>query len=264
MNLLSYIGGQMNRHEIKASTRNMSLIISYLGMRRIIGFLGIGLPVIVVLGGYIQNGVVIQGSISGYYYTNMRDFYVGLLFSVSLFLLSYKGYERIDDIVGNMSGIFAMGAVIFPTSMFSGKVVKVGIFLIDDNISEYLHLIFAALFFLSLAFNSLFLFTRHEGFMLSREKKKRNVVYIICGLVMLISMLCTTAYTLLLRDTVLSKMNPVLVLETISLFSFGISWLVKGNTLFRDKNRVEVQPKKRPLFKSVLPIRPVHRAMQQK
>ena len=146
--------------------RNRSLIISFLTMRRLIGILGIALPVVLVLGGLMQSEPAIQGSISGYYYTSMRDLFVGSLCAVSLFLMSYKGYERIDNFIAKMSGAFALGMVIFPTSMFSGKVVRVGVFLIDDDVSLYIHLIFGALFFLSLSFNSIFLFTRrHPGVM---------------------------------------------------------------------------------------------------
>jgi hypothetical protein len=204
-------------------------------MRRLIGVLGIALPIIVVSGGFIQNGLVIQGSISGYYYTNMREFFVGLLCGVSLFLISYKGYEKIDDIIGNMAGIFALGIIIFPTSMYCGKVVKVGMFLIDDNISEYIHLSFGALFFLLLSFNSIFLFTKRDPGILSKEKKLRNIIYRFCGIVMILVVLCITIYTTFLRNTSISKIYPVLILESIALSAFGISWLVKGNTLFKDK-----------------------------
>jgi hypothetical protein len=204
-------------------------------MRRLIGILGIALPIIIVFGGFIQSGFVIQGSLSGYYYTNMHDFFVGLLCGVSLFLLSYKGYEKIDDFVANMSGIFALGIIIFPTSMYCGKVVKVGMFLSDDNISEYIHLTFGALFFLSLSFNSMYLFTKREPRGPSKEKKRRNIIYRFCGFVMILTILCMIIYTLFLRDTPLSKIYPVLILESIALVAFGISWLVKGNTLFKDK-----------------------------
>lgn len=204
-------------------------------MRRLIGVLGIALPFIVVVGGFLQNGLVIQGSLSGYYYTNMHDFFVGLLCGVSLFLLSYKGYEKIDDVVANLSGIFALGIIIFPTSMFCGIVVKVGMFLIDDNISEYIHLTFSALFFLSLAFNSMFLFTKREPGGYSKEKKRRNFIYRLCGIVMIMAILCIIFYTLFLRDTPIARIYPVLILESIALVAFGISWLVKGNTLFKDK-----------------------------
>jgi TRAP-type C4-dicarboxylate transport system permease small subunit len=214
--------------------REKNLIISYLTLRRLIGILGLALPVVVVVGGFMQNGLVIQGSISGYYYTNMRDFFVGLLCLVALFLMSYKGYAKIDDVVAMMSGAFALGTIIFPMSMFSGKVVKVGIFLIDDNISQYLHLTFATLFFLSLSFNSLFLFTRHHPGVMGKAKKQRNVIYRLCGIVMIIAIVFAAVYMIFLTRTPISKMYPVLILETVALISFGISWLVKGGTLFKD------------------------------
>jgi len=215
------------------------LIISYLTMRRIIGILGIGLPIIVVLGGFIQNGFVLGTSISSYYYTNMRDFFVGVLSCVGLFLISYKGYERIDHITSDISGILAVGIAFFPTSTINYGINKVGIFQLNNKISLYFHLIFATLFFLSLAFISIFLFTKHEGNMLTKEKKKRNLVYIVCGCIILFSILCIIVYTLVLQNTFIANLKPILVFETLSLISFGTSWLVKGETLFKDKEEFE-------------------------
>jgi hypothetical protein len=68
--------------------------------------------------------------------------------------------------------------------LYSGKSVQVGMFLIDDSISEYIHLTFGALFFLSLSYNSIFLFTKHEPGLLRKEKKRRNTIYRLCGVVM--------------------------------------------------------------------------------
>ena len=218
-----------------STNRERSLIISYLAMRRLIGILGISIPFIVVLGGFTQGEPTVQGSISGYYYTNMRDCLVGILSGVALFLLSYKGYEKIDDIVAKMSGMFALGMILFPTAMFSGKIVRVGMFLIDDSISEKIHLTFGTLFFLALSFNSLFLFTRRHPGVMGKEKKRRNMIYRICGIVMILAIVCITIYTFFLRGTFLAAMNPVLMLESVALFAFGISWLVKGHTLFKDK-----------------------------
>lgn len=219
---------------IMPTHREQSLIFSYLAMRRLIGILGISLPFIVVIGGFTQGGPNLQGSISGYYYTNMRDCFVGILSGVAFFLISYKGYEKIDDIVANMSGVFALGMIFFPTAMFSGKTVRVGMFLIDDNISEIIHLAFGALFFLALSFNSLFLFTRRHPGVMGREKRRRNVVYRSCGIVMVLAIVCITVYTTALRGTALAAAYPVLILESVALLAFGVSWLVKGNTLFKD------------------------------
>jgi hypothetical protein len=112
-------------------------------------------------------------------------------------------------------------------------------FLIDDNISEYIHLTFGALFFLSLSYNSMFLFTRRHPGVMGREKRRRNMIYRLCGIVMILAIVFITIYTLFLRDTYISKFCPVLIFESIALFAFGISWLVKGHTLFKDKKNVQ-------------------------
>ncbi len=217
------------------TTRERSLIISYLVMRRFIGILGISLPFIVVLGGLVQDEPAFQGSISGYYYTPMRDVLVGILSGVALFLLSYRGYEKIDDAVANLSGIFALGLIFFPTAMGSGHTVRVGMLLINDDISGPVHAAFGALFFLALSYNSLFLFTRRHPGPMGREKKRRNAIYRSCGIVMIMATACIGLYSLFLQGTRLAAVNPVLILESVALSAFGISWLVKGNTLFKDK-----------------------------
>jgi uncharacterized membrane protein YobD (UPF0266 family) len=110
-------------------------------------------------------------------------------------------------------------------------------FLIADNISETIHLAFGALFFLALSFNSLFLFTRRHPGVMGKEKKRRNIIYRSCGIVMILAIACITMYTVFLRGTFIAAINPVLILESVALLAFGISWLVKGHTLFKDKRK---------------------------
>ena len=79
-----------------------SLVFSYLTLRKAIGFLGIALPFAVSLGALLLFRTGIQSSISSYYYTGTRDVLVGSLWAIGFFLLSYKGYERIDSIAGKL------------------------------------------------------------------------------------------------------------------------------------------------------------------
>ena len=51
---------------------------------------------------------------------------------------------------------------------------------------------------------------------------------------MIMAMLCIAIYMLFFMNTYIAKMDPVLIFESIALMAFGVSWLVKGNTLFRD------------------------------
>lgn len=219
-----------------STIRERPLIVSYLTMRRTIGILGISLPIVLVLGGLVQEKPIIQASISAYYYTHMRDFFVGILSSVALFLISYKGYEKIDSIVSTLSGICAIGLILFPTSLHTGTVVKVGMLLVNDDVSEMIHLTFGAVFFMLLAYNSIFLFTKRGpvGGVMSKAKRRRNIVYRTCGCIMLLSILCIYLYKTYFVHTIISCFYPILLCESIALLAFGVSWLVKGDTLFRD------------------------------
>jgi hypothetical protein len=90
------------------------------------------------------------------------------------------------------------------------------------------------LFFLILASFSFFLFTKtakDKG--PTRQKKKRNVIYRICGLVMVASLTATVIFMAIRDDN--SKFPFVFLGETIALVAFGISWLTKGEAIYPDK-----------------------------
>jgi hypothetical protein len=210
--------------------------VSYYTLLKLIGALCISLPLIVVLGGFIQNSFTIQSSLSAYYYTNMRDYLVGFLVGVGLFLITYKGYEKIDDIMANISGICLIGVAIFPSTTFGAEVVKVGIFQIDDNISGIIHTILACTCFVCLAFICLFLFTKHGNENLTKGKTIRNTIYIVCGIVMILGMVFAELAPAIFTAKVLKSLKPTLLSETILLFAFGIAWLVKGKAIFKDKD----------------------------
>ncbi len=138
--------------------KNENLIISYIALRRLIGILGILLPFICVLGGFLFSHLPMQQSISFYYHTNMRDFFVGLMVSVSMFLITYNGYEKIDSIVSTMSGIAGLGVAVFPCLGDWTSTQHAGIFQVLPNTADTIHIICASIFFLLLATNSFFSF----------------------------------------------------------------------------------------------------------
>lgn len=186
--------------------------INTVRLRAIIGWLGMLLPWIVAfLIGYIP------GSISATWYTNACTVFMIVLGSASFLLISYKGYERIDDILLTCSGIAGLGICLFPCAVTSAH-EKVGTFMLDNHVSNVLHFAFAVIFFGLLAYNSIFLFTKSIG-EITRKKKARNLIFRICGIGMLAS------FSLLL----LPIPCAVWVTETVALFFFGISFLTKAN-----------------------------------
>lgn len=186
--------------------------INTIRLRTLIGWLGMLLPwIVVLLIGYVPQ------SISATWYTNACTVFMIILGSASFLLISYKGYERIDDILLTCSGIAGMGICLFPCSVSSVS-GKVGTFLIDSQISNEIHFICAIIFFGLLSYNSLFLFTKGSG-ELAKKKKARNIIFRVCGVGMIASFLIV----------LLPIPSRVWLMETVALFFFGISFLTKAN-----------------------------------
>ncbi len=220
---------------------NQLLISSYLWLRRIMGVLGIALPIVLVFWGLVLSGAI-RNSISDYYGLRTRDALVGVLFTIAWIMAAYKGYDRIDDIAGKVAGIFALGGALFPNTAGGWQ--------------STLHFSSAVGLFLMLSFFCLFLFTKtgdvppndlsqtltsfRFGVIESQDpklrlKKRRNRVYVVCGLIILGCMLLAWLYSKFWENTAISAIKPVLVLESLMVWAFGFSWFVKGETLWRDK-----------------------------
>ena len=205
-----------------------SFIISYLTLRKIIGILGIALPFVLYLGALIIFQINIQSSISSYYYTSMRGVFVGTLFVIGFFLLSYKGHDTIDTIAGRFGCVFALGVALFPTTPDSAASSHA-------QLIGYVHLVFAALFFATLIFFSLVLFpktNKDKKIAPTKRKLQRNIVYKACGYTMCFCISLIVGYSFL---PLLKEYNPVFWLEAIAVVAFGISWLTKGEAILCDK-----------------------------
>jgi hypothetical protein len=221
-------------------------LISYLYLRKSVGLLGFALPIVLILGSiFLGNCNEIQSSISDYYHTKMRDVFVGIICAIALFLFSYKGYvdDKRDNIAGTLASFFALGVAIFPTS--PDKIVPLCDVpscnipaVITNPFISHLHFVFATSFFLVLTYFSLFLFTKTKNIKTqTKQKKMRNSIYKICGYIMLACIALIAIYFFLLEKSYpsLSKYDPVFWLETIALWAFAISWLIKGELLLKDE-----------------------------
>ena len=214
-------------------------MISYMLLRKLIGLLGILLPILLVVAAfYYGNCDAIQSSISDYYHTKMRNILVGVLCAVALFMFTYKGYDKRDSIAGNLACIFAVGVAFFPTGVDEVSECAEKCITYEPWI-EIFHFTFAALFFAVLIYFSLVLFTKSKTpkSELHALKKKRNNVFKICAYIMIGCVLLIALYFLYLKKHYqgLQKLDPVFWLETIALWAFGISWLTKGQLIFKDQ-----------------------------
>ncbi len=219
-----------------------ALVISYKFLRVTVGALGMGMPLILYAGGKLIFGFGVRESLSAYYHTDMRDVLVGILFALGVFLLSYKGYGRADDIAGNLACLFAIGVALFPT-LREGETSEIA-----QRIS-IVHHVFAALFLLTLTYFALFLFTKSskKPSEMTPLKRIRNTVYRTCGGVMLLSILLLAIYFLTQGGVgaFLGSSVPIFWLETVAIVAFGVSWFVKSEVILKDKEekqKVEYVP----------------------
>lgn len=215
--------------------KNANPVISYKNLRRLIGILGMLLPVICYLGGRLFANLPLEKSISFYYYTNVRDALVGLLVGVGMFLISYNGYEKIDSLISKVTGLAAVGIALFPCLGEIPSLGKVGYFQLDPSISNIFHVASASIFFVLLALNSIFIFTlTDDKARMTKSKKIRNSIYIFCGIIILISIIALLIIQATVSQNIIDEKCIVFIVETIMLEAFGISWLVKGETIFTD------------------------------
>ncbi len=228
------------------------LVISYLTIRRSIGFIALLLPVALIILPKILYGCnQIHISFSDYYHTGMRNLFVGALSAVSLFLFSYKGTPKgkikWENIFGNLGGFFCLGVVLFPTSSACGISCNTitSTFLIPPfdfltHCFSTIHFTSAICFFIVLMIFSFKLFQEElkDDYDEHQIKitKRRNVVFKVCAIIMLISIVIAGFCLLSLGDEcdLLRKYKPVFYAELVALWAFGVSWIVKGQLFWKD------------------------------
>jgi heme/copper-type cytochrome/quinol oxidase subunit 2 len=194
--------------------------------RRLIGYLGILLPVLLYGLAAIRptQGLLrweLLGSISAYYYTGAVALFTGVLLALSLFLFTYRGYEgeRPDRILGAIGGACALLVALFPTRA-------------PANLTEpdwwsptagVIHYLSAVLLFVVFIAFSLWLFRKSsipDPKNRPPDKNRRNSVYLWCGIIMIGAVLWA-------GSSYFTK-GPIFWPEAIALWAFAISWLVKG------------------------------------
>lgn len=236
-------------------TNKPPAVISFINLRKTIGWLGMLLPFILLLVNYFINrtnllnnplfvntkhslpytpGTAWKASISHYYYTTAGEIFTGVLIAVALFLFVYKGYPKkpgekglSDNALTTIAGIAALGVVVFPTAASNGIKDNLRTFISSDT-AGIIHFVAATIFFVALSVLSMVNF-RRTGDPATFGKEKEHRIYLICGIAMLSCILLLAIYSAWLYKIInLQKFRPIYVLEAIALIFFGISWLIKG------------------------------------
>ncbi len=191
-----------------------------------IGLLGFFLPLLVYLfaGDRPTDGLcrwTLLESVSSYYYTGADGVFVGVIFALALFLFTYRGYKevRADRIVGGLGGSAALVVALFPTGAPEGLCAPSW----WHKSTGIAHYVAATTLFISFILFSLWLFRKSDieipGDRPS-DKRARNGVFLVCGLIMIACVLWAGGASLAHR--------AIFWPETIAIEAFAVSWLVKG------------------------------------
>ncbi|PQJ72377.1 hypothetical protein [Polaribacter butkevichii] len=209
------------------------LIISYKLLRKLIGSIGVFLPVILGFGMlYFDKADFIKDSISDYYGTQLRDVFVGFLFVLGFFLFSYKGYKSEgkgllynDNFFANLGGAFAICVALFPTT---SKIAFI----------RTIHLSSAVLLFAVFTYFCLVIFRRGVAIEKRSEMKKlRNKFYLGCGILIILFVGSAGLSFIVMTEEARNETNIIFYCETLALWAFGFSWLIKGEAVLEDTSK---------------------------
>lgn len=167
-----------------------------------------------------DNGSQYWWSVSATYYANSKPFMIGILFATGVFFICYRGYDRLDNIIADISAVSAFGIIIFPCECFASP-ERVGIFGLNVSTSHILHCIFASILFISFAIMIGFRFTKGNTTYFF-AKKRRNRIYRICAALITLAMIVQVV------TSILDIGWMTIVNETVMLTSMSIAWLVKA------------------------------------
>jgi hypothetical protein len=217
-------------HDLPKSTR--TLVISYLGVRRAIGAVGLLLPVLLGPVGWLVFGVEIQDNMSSYYHTLLRDVFVGALCTIGVFLFCYRGYDWIESWSANFGCLSALGLALFPIDADSDP-------LHQRSVVGWLHTVSGGAFFLTLAFYSLYHFpsSRADKREFAPHEAERNFVYRASGVVILLSLIAMGAYLLFFPEGWKRRFNDynfLFWMEWVAVWAFAAAWLTKGRAILAE------------------------------
>ncbi len=236
---------------------------SYLLIRTGVGVIGILLPFLLAFGDlfFVRRGIVpkgfagpppstslghlihLRGSISAYYHTGVGDLFVAGLCVVGFLLLTYMAGQRRtwDFALSLVAGAAVLGVVLFPTGRpaFPDGTALCGPAtsptppscapvqtLLGEHATAGIHFFCAAVFILSL---SALCFVFAHRMSVHEPTKKTRHIHTICGVLILVAVAWVAVGGL--KNVDVFDLTPLYLGELVAVWSFGVSWLVKGESL---------------------------------
>jgi hypothetical protein len=205
-------------------------IRSFLMLRVFVGVLGVSFPFVLVFGDKIafHGNPFPRGSLSAYYYSGMREVFVGALSAIGVFLIAYKVAERnLDNTLSFVAGFSAIVIPLFPTARPSQLVQLTPLQdLLGESVVQEVHFVASAVFLVSLTVMSVF-FGKREGARPPREGSRSprfwQWFHWSCAGLMAAALVWMSVTALAGGPS-----RSALIGQAVSAWAFGASWLMKG------------------------------------
>jgi hypothetical protein len=211
------------------------LIVSYMVLRQLIGWVGLLMPFVVHAGALLLEGIDFTNSISAYYYTGMRDVFVSTLVLVGAFLTCYRTPTRLDSLLAKVAGLAAIGIGLFPMDRVYPKQVLERFPSMSEEAICYagtgvlgFHFVFVGAFFVLAIYLVGWSFRTPGPRGVTPQKRRRNRIYVICAAVMAVSILIVGGMKFS------GHTGSIFWPETTAVVAFGVAWLVKGQFICKD------------------------------
>lgn len=194
--------------------------------RNVLGLLGMLLPFISMF-----SGLFVRNKVPGWWWSISATYYISPALSIilgasAIFLICYRSYDTIDTVINIISGIFAMGVVLFPCKG-PYDYPYVGFFQLPVDVSNVIHSICALLLFVFLSYNIGWLFTRGSNV-------KKNKIYKFCSYAMIVILSIFLFLKILGFFGLPIPGWIVMIAEALLLLFFGFAWLVKGQFVLKN------------------------------
>ena len=193
--------------------------LSYRNLRAIIGYVGLALPVVLVLTGLVDGHF--ESSISTYYYTKVGDVFTGALCAIAVFLVAYRLTSwAIDNMATTLAGIAALGVAFFHAAPQNATPGQIHL--------SYVHLTCAATLFILLGAISLLIFPHDMSPEEKQQRKWRTPCYMGLGALIWLSIILMPTLSAL-AGAFYNDNRVFFILETICVLAFSASFILKGH-----------------------------------
>ena len=206
----------LDRDPGTAEDLRKNILSTYFTLRLGIVILSVLLPLVLYFGGKLH-GIPLADSMSAYYGEHqgeMRNWFVGILWTIGSFLYLYKGFSPLENILLNLAGAFAIGVAMVPCNCWTEA----------QGPSNKVHNFVAVSFFVAMALVCLFCANDTIPLLPKGEQDAFRRRYHAIGIVLILSPLAA-----IVVSYAIDRHNSYkFFIEAFAVWTFAFYWYTKS------------------------------------